>query len=159
MKYDHPEVIDPALAVIEQYDPALHQQMLASDWSVHLVTDLAHDPARLTDEVDDEKALLSADDGTVGLTNIAMPGRPTDISMAAAIDAAAMDEVSSLPKYLAYVLVHEYVHHVEGKPREDTAYHAGSVFARKMGEGLIEEDSEQGEMLAAMQRLFSLIGQ
>lgn len=158
MKYDHPEVIDPALAVIKQYDPALHAEMLASDWDVHLVTDLAHDPARLTDELDDEKALLSADDGTVGITNIAMPGRPTDISMAAAIDAAAVDE-ASLPRYLAMVLVHEYRHHVEGKPREDTAYHAGSVFARKMGEELVAEDSEQGEMLAAMQRLFSLIGQ
>ncbi len=145
-------MIDPALAVIEQYDPALHSQMLASDWDVHLVTDLAHDPARLADALDDEKAMFSSGDGTVGITNIAMPGRPTDISMAAAIDAAAVDE-ASLPRYLAMVLVHEYRHHAAG-PSEGAAYHAGSVFARKMGEELVAEDSEQGEMLAALQELF-----
>ena len=158
MKYDHPEVIDPALAVIEQYDPALHAEMLASDWDVHLVTDLAHDPARLTDAVADEKAAFSSGDGTVALTNIVMPGRPTDVSLADAISGARMDE-ADLPRYLAMVLVHEYRHHVDGRQEELPAYHAGSAFARKMGEELVAEDSEQSEMMASIQRLFQLIGQ
>jgi len=148
MKYDHPEIIDPALEVIKKTDPDLYAAMVASDWHVHMVTELVQDDMRLDDGEGGELDVLRDNPDAEAMTDMVLSGKPTDIYLPRLRDHVS-DYQAPLEHIVATDLVHEFKHH-HGYYERD-AYLASGVFAAKLGDAKLERNSELGFMQSVFQ--------
>lgn len=142
MKYDHPEIIEPALEVIKRIDPELHDRMRRSNWDVHVITRLTPDERRLDDPNGTEYQDFRDNPDAEMMTSFYVTGRPTD---------AALEVIRShlriygapLASVVAADLVHEFAHHEGGD--EVASYQASYEFASRLpGGGRIAENSANG---------------
>lgn len=152
MKYDHPEVIEPALDVIKSVDPEIYSAMMRSRWHVHVVTRIEQDDLTLDlpgeyKEMDD----IQDTPGVEAMTSLVLPGKPTDVLFPFMKEHEAHFG-APFSHALAVNLVHEFVHH-HGLD-EVPAYQSSAEFAAKLGDSALRESSEAGMFYAELSSLF-----
>jgi len=146
MKYDHPEVIEPALEIIKATDPATYDRMQASDWSVHVITDIETDPMRLSTSFIDERQDIAMNPASEALTAPWLP-RKTDIVLPVILGVRDLLE-APVSHEVAVVLVHEFAHHEGGG--ELPAYATAARFAGWLGDDLLEKNQQTGVMASLL---------
>lgn len=132
-----------AFAVIKRYDPATYDRMRSESW--YISSDRA-ELLRVTDDADIRDSLATSFDTAFAITlsdiNPALDlARPYVALNARALAEGARDVGTDLVTYLAYILVHEFVHlHARTADpviEEPPAYRAGSEFALKLPNRLV----------------------
>ena len=146
MKYDHPEVIEPALEIIRDTDPATYDRMQASDWDVHVITDIRTDPMRLSIPGLDERQDIAARPASEALTTT-WPPRKTDIVLPVILGFKNLLEAPVLHE-VAVILVHEFAHH-EGSG-ELPAYATAARFAGRLGDDTLTKNQQMGVMASLL---------
>ena len=131
MRYDHPEVIEPALAVIRHYDPATYNAMMSSQWDVHVITELDESDLGFAEIRAYEMSFIENNPKAEAITAIGLPGNPTDVILPVILGNLELYD-APLEPVLAAVLVHEFEHHAT-ECGELEAYAASARFASLLG--------------------------
>jgi hypothetical protein len=152
MKTNDTEYIQPALGIIAHYDPDTFKAMNAADWYISVV-DEPDDLAPLIPHIGLGEAygLVQSLSNANGVTIVPNKGetdvpawaarRPTWINRDNLREDAANGGFNEA-RYLAYTLVHEFVHH-NGVQDEPTAYDAGKAFALRMGDTVLAQSADK----------------
>jgi len=146
MKYDHPEVVEPALEIIKATDPETYDRMQASGWDVHVITDIETDPMRLSIPGLDERQNIAARPASEALTTT-WPPRKTDIVLPVILSVRDLLE-APVSHEVAVILVHEFAHH-EGSG-ELPAYATAARFAGRLGDDALAGNQMSGVLASLL---------
>lgn len=138
MRTNNPSFINPAMDVIKGTEPVTYARMQHARWTVHVVSDMSDDSELERFGFGDIMNFMIADGVT--FSKHAADWECTLINKDQAEKDAAWLH-STVPHYLATVLVHEFQHHL-GKD-EVPAFNAGTRLAVELGDNEVARKSAE----------------